>query len=282
MKIIIYGDSFTFGVGLQTEYALKMNYIDNYYHDYIKFKNSEKEYSESMNFLVNNRWTTLLEKELNVKIENFGYPGCGWQYIHYNFLLNELNNKDDEQRIYIFCSPRITFRRLLVDKLFENSNLNVTPTYNYSCLNLYYKNQRNKENILLDNLFTKSVTDQLNFHNVLGIINYLILNKKRFIFLPSWLDSVKKSFIFESEEDYSTLYLRNIFFNLSKNNDTKEVIRIINLYDQYIFKYVKDIKMDNFWSNDPNNKLPSGHPNLSVQEKIKNDYLKIINDYNLI
>ena len=281
MKIVLYGDSFVVGGGLSSEYALKKNYVNDYFEGFNKL--SPEIINELRDFMINNRWAKLLEQELKIKIEVYGYAGGGWQYIYYHFLKNELSNKNET--LYIFFSPKILFRRLLINKNFDNSiyNLNIMLLCDdYNILNLYYKNQKHKEHVLLDNLFTKSVTDQLNFHNVLGIINYLILNKKRFIFLPSWLDSVKKSFIFESEEDYSTLYLRNIFFNLSKNNDTKEVIRILNLYDQYVFKYVKDIKMDNFWSNDPNNKLPSGHPNLSAQEKIKKDYLKIINDYNLI
>lgn len=277
MKIIIYGDSFVFGNGLNLEYSINKGYIKNYYHNYEDFKKM-KCFKESENFLYENRWSKLLEKQLNIKIENHGFPGGGWQYIYYHFFKNEINNNKND--IHIFCCPRISFKRLLIDKKFNNSlyDLNVMLYDDYNILNLHKKS---KSNALLDDLFTKTVTDQLNFQNVSGIINYLMLNKKKFIFLPSWLNSVKKSLIVEDENEKKLFDLKYIILNLKKN-DFQENKNILELYDNYVFKYIDDIKIENFWSDDSNNLLPSGHPNISSQEKIKNNYIKIINDYNLI
>jgi hypothetical protein len=263
MKIIIYGDSFVFGGGLYVEYAINKGYIDQYDHN--KFFNLNKELQEeSMNYVINNRWSSLLEKELNIKIENCGFPGAGWQYIEYSFLKNELNN--EEEVFYIFCPPTNEIKRLLIsndcNELSEKINIVNYKRYTnnnfsnfFNILNLYDNQNQTYENIFLNALFTKKVTDQLNFQNVFNLLNYLIMYKKKFIFLPSWFDSNKDSFI----------------INAYKENKS--------FYDQYVFKYINYIKINNFWCNDKNNKLSSGHPNLLAQEKIKNDYIKIIKDY---
>ena len=210
MKIIIYGDSFVFGNGLNLEYSINKGYIKNYYHNYEDFKKMEC-FKESEDFLYENRWSKLLEKQVSIKIENRGFPGGGWQYIYYHLFKNEINNNKND--IYIFCSPRISFKRFLINKKFNNSlyDLNVMLYDDYNILNLHKKS---KSNSLLDDLFTKTVTDQLNFQNVSGIINYLMLNKKKFIFLPSWLNSVKKSLIIEDEEKPSDF--KNTILNLRK------------------------------------------------------------------
>ena len=283
MKIIIYGDSFGFGGGLNIEYAINKGYIDQYDHN--KFFNLNKELQEeSMNYAINNRWSSLLEKELNIKIKNNSVSGAGWQFLKYYFLKNDFFNK--EETFYIFCPPRSEFKRLLMDVNFDNSlnDLFLMKHLDYNCV-IFENNHKkinkkntNTKNTLLNKLFTKQVVDQLNFQSILGILNYLIIHNKKFIFLPSWSNSVKSSFIFDDYEKNDTFNMFNFF--IKNNNKIKKENDIF--YHKYIFKYIDDIKISNFWCENDDNKLLSGHPNVSSQEKIKNNYIKIINDYNLV
>lgn len=292
MIIEIYGDSFVYGGSINWEYAVKNKYIDNFW-DFKKI--SEKHREECDDFLIKNRWITKLEKELNVTIRCYGFPGHGWQYIQYRFLKNEIKNKNSKEEIfYIFCPPRVSFKRLLISSDFDEKDWNLVKGENFSTLNItpsWIDKRLNKElyeNVmLLNNLFPNSVTDQLNFQNVFGILNYLILNKKKFIFLPSWLDSTKNSFIFENQEkaDNFEKNKKNIFIFFDLNKKIKsEDNDVYDLYEKYIFDNIEDFFIKNFWNKNENNKLPSGHPNIEAQEIIKNKYAKIIKNvlYNKI
>ena len=253
MKIVIYGDDFVYGDFLDSELLLNKD---------VFFNNSKKK-------LYDNRWSNLLEKELKIKVENQGVSGVNWQYIFHRFLKNDLES--NEENLYIFCPPSIKIKKLIIDRNFNNSSkkLDIKKYNDYNILNLD-DDIKDNFNDLLNILFTKNVIDELICQDIISILNYLIVNKKKFIVLPSLRDSVRKSFVFKSDQ---------------KNNDHSKIDffkKNLNFYDQYVFKYIKNIKINNFWCNDPNNILPSGYPNLLAQEKIKNDYIKIINDYNLL
>jgi hypothetical protein len=287
MKIVFYGDSYVYGGGLNNEYGVKMGYIDNY-GDYKKLKLNEKNNSDSYEFLVKNRWTSILENELKIKTENFGFPGHGWQYIQYYFLKNEIKN-NKEEILYVFCPPRVSFKRLLISNDFNKKEWNIMKGEEFSTLNItvdWIDKRLNhtlyKDITLLDNLFSNNALDQLNFQNVFGILNYLILNKKKFIFLPSWVNSTKNSFIFGNQEeaDIFEKNKKNLFIFLGFNKKEKfEDKYVYDFYEKYIFNNIDDIIIDNFWNKDENNKLPSGHPNTKAQKIITDEYAKIIKNF---
>lgn len=268
MKIVFYGDSYVYGGGLNNEYGVKMGYIDNY-NDYKKLQLNEKNNSDSYEFLVRNRWTSILENELKIKTENFGFPGSGWQYIQYRFFKNEIDNK--EECIYIFCPP-LDVKRFIISNKFENPNLQIVKNNDFNILNISKKNnEQNNENSFLDEIFDDNVNEQLNFQNIFGIISYLILNKKKFIFLPSWHKSLKSSFNFNYEDELDKKFF--IFNSKDKVNSTNEISL---LYKKFIFKYIKNIDFNFFWKEN-NMFLPSLHPNLEAQKHITAEYLIHIN-----
>lgn len=291
MKIKVYGDSYVFGTGLDWQYAVKKGYIDNYM-NYKDLRDRQKsEIDEITNFLFENRWTSLLEKELGVQVENYGVGGTGWQFIEYIFLQNELkeSNKDD---LNIFCPPR-NIRRLIIDDDYKNEKLNIMYYKGFNSLNISHNTNSNMPNelIFLDKIFTNNVCKQLNFQNVFGIISYLLLNKKNFLFLPSWLCSLEESFISTNESETSKiinlnrkknilkiLERKSIFFKNNMDKNEKDMEEIFNLYKTFIFKHIKNITFDIFWKNE-DMFSPSGHPTVEGHELIKNEYLKYIKNF---
>jgi hypothetical protein len=269
MKIVVYGDSYVYGSGLDLEYAVNKKYIDDYFQ-----KEKLKEKEEAKDFLLNNRWTFLLEKALDIKIENYGLPGVGWQYIEYIFLKNEM--LDYEEKIYIICPPRL-YPRYIIDNKYRNDKLKIVSYENYNVLNAYYNKEEEKteEIDFLNNIKTEKVQHQLNFQNVFGILNYLLLNKKKFLFLPSWLSSLSESMIITNFNDdyFKDKNILNFFFKRKVKSDNDKIIEINKFYHNFIFKHIDDIKFNLFWRNE-NYVLPSGHPNMKGHLLIKNEYFK--------
>jgi hypothetical protein len=298
MTIEIYGDSYVYGGGLNCEYALKKGYIKNYY-DHEKLNKMIQKNTECDIFVKNNRWTKLLEKELNIEIKNCGFGGGSWQYIIYVFFRNQMYNYNKKDVIYIFCPPRVFFKRLLVSNERELliNKLNIVNHENFASLNLY-----GNINIIDDDfenkmkiLFDKNVINQLNFQSAINLINYLINNNLKFLFLPSWGNNLKESFILSNKIEEEENSRNNIdllkssffkFFEKREIDETNEIDdkdiffsfdkEIEKLYNYFIFNKIRNISFNNNWKK--YGILPSGHPDLKSQEIIKNEYIKYIQE----
>jgi len=273
MKLIVYGDSYVEGGGISWEYALEKKYISDYY-DYKKINENNVLEVECNFFKTNNRWTTLLEKELNIEIENRGIPGAGWQYINYYFFKNELKEKNNKkENIYIFCCPRF-FKRFMINNDYEDKDLYIAKHEDFNTIHTFESKKENSKNKIdfINNIFNKKVADQIYFQSVIGIINYLIINKKKFLFLPSWEKSLKESFVILSKDESKKKII--FFLNKKMKNDFHE---IDDFYSFFILKNIKNINFNVFWK-DENMYLPSQHPNIKAQEIIKNEYINYIQE----
>lgn len=271
MKIIVYGDSYVYGGGLDCEYAILNGIIDGY-GDCWKIKQIESVYFEIQKEIANIRWTNLLSKNLNTEIINRGFSGYGWQYIHYRFFKDILNEK--EETIYVFCPPRPMYTRLMIDnKSIEKININfdIARNEDFNCINLFDKLEKNvKQNTythVMNNLFTNKLFCQLSFQNISGIISYLLFNKKKFLFLPSWFNNLKESFLYFETNKTETNKIFSFF---------REDLEIERMYNTIIFKNIDNTIIRPFWNENSEHILPTGHPSIKAQEFIKDIYLERI------
>jgi hypothetical protein len=248
MKLIFLGDSFTYGWGIDKEYGIKNNLIKND-NDFTKETSNNSEVFNFLNdFRINNNWTSLISKELKLECQNRSIPGSGIEMIYSQFLESEFNN--EKEKFYIIGLPITLSARKLTSS--KNNQNHFADQNSFSQLFNTYSFKDNSEDIIFFKKYFDENYFSFTFINIISsIINYCKNKKIKFIFLPTWHQSIKKHLLLNDNQIIKK-YLEKFIFN--------EIEEQINFSID-----IHKIK-----------KLSCGHPNIESQVIIKNIYLNHI------
>jgi hypothetical protein len=247
MKLIFLGDSFTFGFGIDKEYAIKNKIISNDKNFFESINNDPILFNQLNDFRINNNWTALISKELNLDFENLSSPGSGIEAIYCQFLKSE--SDIEGKKFYIIGLPvTLSARKLISSK--DNFNYFEKDDF-LKLFNTYSFKKESNDIDFFKKYFDENYFSIIFINYISSMINYFRNKKINFLFLPTWYQSIKK--------------------HLTLNNN-----KIINKYLQkFIFNEIED-QMDFFIDENGLNKLSCGHPDIKSQYIIKNFYLKYV------
>jgi hypothetical protein len=247
MKLIFLGDSFTFGFGIDKEYAIKNNFIKND-NDFIKIINDNDSLFNQVNdFRINNSWPSLISKELNLDFENLSSPGSGIEAIYCQFLKSE--NDINDEKFYIIGLPATLSARKLIS---SKNNFNYFEHDDFLKLfNTYSFKKESNDIDFFKKYFNENYFSVIFINYISSMINYFKNKKIKFLFLPTWYQSIKR---------HLTL------------NDNK-------IIDKYLQKFIFDeIEQQMNFNIDVKKikRLSCLHPNTESQKIIKDMYLQYI------
>lgn len=250
MKIVFLGDSFTYGWGIDKEYGIKNNLIKNDNDFTSKMSNNSEVFNFLNDFRINNNWTSLVSKELQLEHENRSTPGSGIEMIYSQFLESEVNN--EKEKFYIIGLPiTLSARKLTSSK----NNINYFSDQNsFSKLFNTYSFKDSSEDIIFFKKYFDENYFSFTFINIMSsMINYCKNKKIKFIFLPTWHQSIQRHLTL-TDNQIIKKYLEKFIFN--------------QIEEQINFSIdIHKIK-----------KLSCGHPNIESQYIIKDLYIKYIKE----
>jgi hypothetical protein len=284
VKLIFLGDSFTEGTGIDFEYGIQQELLENnqdiYFSDRSKLKKDVQIFIN--NFRKNNVWTKLLCNELNLEEENRSFGGGGLDSIFIELLQSEIINKNTD-RFYIIGLPFLHGGRIL-NSINSNEEINdiLNKNFKYIVLNSKVKDLKFYQKHFNNDFFKFYY---LNF--MMTVINYLKNKKIDFLFLPTWENNIKEHFFkkpvnFKEDSFERPINFRELFFknkgNFSEKTKDQNVSDIfIALYDKFVFSELG--KQMNFLINiNLITKLPCGHADIKSQYIIKDMYKKYIKE----
>lgn len=247
MKLVFFGDSFTYGYNIDIEYGLEKKILPKEINFFNRNNLNQDVFKIINDFRINNNWPALLSKELKLEHENLSTPGCGFEMIYCKFLQYEKNKK--EESFYIFGLPITFIGRKLVTK--ENIN-------SYNSLENFFETYHYQENNP-DFIFFKKYYNEnyfvFSYINIISSISNYCKNKNiSFLFLPTWTSNIKNH------------------FNLIKNEILKDYIQ------HFIFNEIND-QLNLSIDLKKIKKLSCFHPNSESQHVIKDMYLNHVNNY---
>ena len=250
MKLIFLGDSYTFGWGIDKEYGIQQKILDENINIFNLIRIDPNIFNLINEFRINNNWTSLISKELQLEYENRSTPGSGIEMIYLRFLESEVNN--EKEKFYIIGLPATLSARKLTS---SKNNINYFSDQNsFSELFSTYSFKDNSDDIIFFKKYFDENYFSFSFINIISsIINYCKNKKIKFVFLPTWHQSIERHLTL-TDNQIIKQYLEKFIFN--------------EIEDQINFLIdIHKIK-----------KLSCGHPNIESQYIIKDLYIKYIKE----
>ena len=246
MKLIFLGDSFTWGWGIEIEYALQKKILNSEKY-YFNKKMDKDIFIKINNWRKENVWTSLLSNDLGLMSENLSVPAANLQSI----FLQIINHKDDCNCFYLIFLPYHEMSRILISSK-NNKNYFIDESSILNLFNTLIIREKEKDFNFFKKYYDKNLISFIEFQSFLNIIMFLKNNRKKFLILPSWRKTIEEHYLLDQDK------------------------KIKKLYQDYIFNEIKDFLNFNF--SPKISYLPCEHPDISSQINIKNEYIDYIRE----